>query len=65
LKRKTPFLTPFLLVFLLFNAFVFAQKPDELKELEAKLATAKIDTAKVNLMFKIAKAYRGINPIFF
>lgn len=65
MKRKTPFLTPFLLVFLLFNAFVFAQKPDELKELEAKLATAKIDTAKVNLMYKIAKAYRGINPIFF
>lgn len=65
MKRKTPFLTPFLLVFLLFNAFVFAQKPDELKELEAKLATAKIDTAKVNLMYKIAKAYRDINPIFF
>lgn len=65
MKRTTPFLTPFLLVFLLFNTFVFAQKPDDVKALEAKLTTTKIDTAKVNLFYKIAKAYRGINPIFF
>ena len=59
MKRKTPFLTPFLLVFLLFNAFVFAQKPILIKKLEAKLATAKIDTTKVNIHINIANAYLG------
>jgi prophage maintenance system killer protein len=64
LKRTTPFLTPFLLVFLLFNTFVFAQKPDDVKALEAKLTTTKIDTAKLIYFIKLLKLIEALILFF-
>lgn len=61
LNTKKYILNYLTFVFLLLHFIVYSQNKNSIETLELKLTQSKVDTATVNLYFKLADAYDGVN----